>query len=225
MCRSAPAFTCTSLLLATAALAAGSPADDPGVATIRLESTLADKPIVYLVLDPPRRQLQIKSRGIVLDTIALEGIEVVTQQGLLGGGGPEPIKVPAVWTITTGPGDTDRELIAPTELKPYKGEDEEDTGEDGAGGKPVPTATPIPEPPPTYRAQLDNGWDLLVCQELPPRGWWSRFAASVRDGLARLRGHSVNLPPAIALAMQPDDARRLHHLMRTGTPILVAWNQ
>ncbi len=223
MCRSALASICTSLL-ATAALAGDVPPDPARVATLELEVSLAKKPLVYLVLDPPRRTLEVRSRGLVLDSVPITGIEVVSQGPLLGSAASGEVRAPALWTIVSGAGDTDREVIAPAELKPIPpgGEEEEEEPAARPSASPTPTSTPIPEPPVSYRARLDTGWDVWVCTELPPDGVWQRFVAAVRDGWERLRGGGEDHPSAVAVAMHPDDARRLHHLMRTGTTILVA---
>jgi hypothetical protein len=225
MSGSARAFISTSLLAASAALAGDVPPDPGRVATVRLEAGIARTPAVYLLLDPPRRVLEIKARGTVLDTIPLLGIEVVTQQPLLGGRATRPASVPAVWTVVGEPSDAHRELIAPVELRPMPKDEEDaadDTGAPAVSAGPTPTATPAPEPATMYRAHLDAGWDLLVCERLPPRGLIGRFIAAVRDGWIRLRGEGEDYPPAVALAMAGEDARRLHHLLRSGTSILVA---
>jgi len=225
MSGSARASICTSLLAASAALAGEIPPDPGRVATLRLEAGIARTPAVYLLLDPPRRVLEIKARGTVLDSIPLLGIEVVTQQPLLGARATHPASVPAVWTIVAEPSDEHRELIAPVELRPLPKDDEEAAADDGSPAVPAgptPTPTPAPEPAATYRAHLDGGWDLLVCERLPPRGFLARFGAAVKDGWVRLRGEGEDYPPAVALAMAAEDARRLHHLLRSGTTILVA---
>ena len=220
---SALTSTCTSVLVAAAALA-GDPLPDPArVVTLELEASLVKKPLVYLVLDPPRRVLEVRSRGYVLDAIALQGIEVVTQQPLLRTGSSPAVAVPAVWTVQSGPGDTDREIIAPDSLRPMpkEGEEEPEPTPTPTPPGPTPTPTPIPEPPTSYRARLDTGWDLWVCEVLPATSFWARLSAAVHDGWARLRGESEDLPPAIALAMSADDAKRIHHLLRAGMSILV----
>lgn len=224
MSGSARACICTSLLAAAAAVAGEVPPDPGRVATLRLEAGIARTPAVYLFLDPPRRVLEIKARGTVLDTIPLQGIEVVTQQPLLASRAVHPASVPAVWTIVGEPSDEHRELIAPFELRPMPKEDEAGEGDEAAApaAGPPPTATPAAEPAAIYRAHLDGGWDLLVCEQLPPRGLAGRFFAAVRDGWVRLRGEGEDHPPAVALAMAGEDARRLHHLLRNGTSILVA---
>ncbi len=76
--------------------------------------------------------------------------------------------------------------------------------------------------PSSYRSRLDNGWDLWVTDQLPPQTRWQTLLAAVRDGWRRLRGRGQNHIPAITLAMTDADAQRIHHLLRTGMPILVA---
>jgi len=191
-----------------------------------MEAAIAKRPVVYMVLDPARRVLEVRSRSLVLDRVALEGIEVVTEQPLFSGWPPTLPELPATWTIAQGPGDTDREIIAPAELRPYVSPDQEEE----AVPEPTPTAvptgpaatpTPVPEPPSAYRARLDNGWDLLITDTLPADTLIPRFLAAVHDGWQRLRGLGESKPPAVALAMAKENCQRIHHLMRTGTEILV----
>lgn len=216
------AFISTSALLAAAAVWAGDGPPDAGfVAARELEVELARQPAIYLRLDPQRRILEIRARGITLDRVSLAGIELVSQQALLRPSLPASPQIPALWRIKQGPGDTDREVIAPIELRPMPKEGEEEATAPNAATAPQPTATPIPEPPVSYRAQLENGWDLWVTGELPPQGGLRSIIAAIMDGWSRLRGEIVDVPPAITLAMNGDDARRIHHLLRTGMPILV----
>jgi len=225
-CRPALAFFSTSLLLA-AALAAPARAAEPDTALrlrlAELESALAKKPAPYLVLEPAGPRLLVKSRGLVLASVPIREIHRLAFRPLFGGNEPPPLVAPTVWTVTQGPGDTDRETIAPTTLKPYSEEDEmvEPTP------APAPGATPTPKPgdkdkPSTYRVALDNGWQLFLVEERPRLGWFQRFAAAVRDGWQRLKGEEPSHPPLIALVLEPDEARGLHHLFRSGTEILVA---
>ncbi len=210
--------------MAASALAADAPARVAQVAAVELEVLLAQRPEVYLVLNPTSRTLEVKVRGIALDRVPLAGIEMIVHAPLLGGTAPSPLPVPAIWRVVNGPGDTDREYIAPTELRPYNpdGYDDPQPGTPPPRpGAPAPTATPLPEPPASYRAQLDNGFDLWVTTALPPQGFLARASAAVRDGWQRLRGRGSHLPPAITLAMAREDAVRLHHLMRSNMAILV----
>ena len=223
--RWALASFCTSALCASAsgAAAGDAPPRPAQVAAIALELPLARRPEVYLVLDPTSRQLDVKVRGVSLDRVSLAGIELVVHAPLLGGRPPSPPPLPTVWRVVEGPGDTDREYIAPAELRPYRpdGYDDAQPGAGARSGAPPPTATPLPEAPAAYRARLDNGWDLWITDRLPPQGFLPRAWAAVRDGLQRVRGRGSRLSPAIALAMAKEDAMRLHHLMRSGMAILV----
>lgn len=221
--QSALAFFFTSALLAAAAVSAGDGPPDAGfVAARELEVALAKQPAIYLRLDPQRRILEVRARGITLDRVELAGIELVSQQALLRPSPPASPQIPALWRVRQGPGDTDREVIAPTELRPMPKDDEEEEPASGTSGAPQPTATPIPEPPASYRAQLENGWDLWVTTTLPPQGGLRSVIAAIKDGWSRLRGEVVDVPPAITLAMRGDDARRIHHLFQTGMQILVS---
>jgi len=227
MSLSARASFFTSLAAAAVAVAGDAPLDPARVGSFELEAQLARKPSIYLVLDPPRRVLEVKARGVALDTIPLVGIELVSQRSLFGSAAPEHPALPALWAIDEGPGDTDREVIAPATLRPYTSEEEEEdepaaTPVPGATRGPAPTPTPVPEPPVSYRSRLSSGWDLWVTDRLPPTGLWARYWAAVAEGWARLRGEARDHRPAIMVAVAPADARRLHHLMRKGMSLVVA---
>jgi hypothetical protein len=217
-------LACTCISLAAAGVRAGDVPPDPArVAALELEAGLAKRPTVYLLLDPQRRVLEIKARGAVLDSVQLTGIEIMTQQQLLTHDLPTNPPIPTVWTIKQGPGDTDREMIAPAELVPAPKDDvEEEPTPAPASAQPTPTPTPVPLPSVSYRARLTNGWDLWITDRLPPQDFLGAFLAAVRDGWRRLRGLAEDHPPAVTLAMAHEDARRIHHLIRSGTEILVA---
>jgi hypothetical protein len=213
-------------LAAALAFGGDGPLDPARVATVEIEAKLARQPSIYLVLDPPRRVFEVRARGIVLDSIVLSGIETVTQRPLFGGVLPTLPQVPGEWSVEDGPGDTDREVISPTTLRPYSSDDEDEPASPspappGTRG-PAPTPTPVPEAPASYRTRLDNGWDLWITDRLPPTGMLQRYVAAVRDGWDRLRGLGRSYRPAVMLAVSSQDARRLHHLMRKGMVILVA---
>ena len=188
---------------------------------VELESELAADKDVYLLLDVGASRLAVKSRGLELAAIELREVSRLVFAPLLGGAEAPPLPAPAVWTVLEGPGDTDRETIAPTTLRPYSEEEERE--------EPAPAATAAEpgaeaegEPRTSYRVQLDIGWQLLVADEPPRLGWLDRFAAAVRDGWLRLRGGEPAHPPLVALVVAPEDARLLFHLFRSGTRILVA---
>jgi hypothetical protein len=211
----------TSALLAVCVSAGGGPTNLAQVETTELEAQLARKPHIYLVIDPPARRLEIRARGVILDTIRLSGgVEVVRQHPLLHEGRPETLHAPTLLTITHGPGDAAREIIAPQSLVPYS--------EDAEAAEPVvdtsgvsATPTPVPDPPLSYRAELDNGWDLWVCESLPSEGLLARFRDAVRDGLKRLLGKGSEERTALAIAVSRADAQRIFHLLTTDRAILV----
>jgi hypothetical protein len=211
-------------LLAVAVRGGDLPPDPTRVAALELEAGLARKPFVYLLLDPQRRVLEVRSRGAALDAVPLSGIEVVSQQPVMRRDAVSHPPFPAVWTVQEGAGDSDREVVSPTELKPAPkmGEEEEEQTASAPTGAPAPTATPGFATPASYRSRLDNGWDLWVTDTLPPQSRFQTFLAAVRDGWRRLRGLGEDHIPAVTLAMADEDARRIHHLLRTGMPILVA---
>lgn len=218
------AYICTSVLVSFASLggAGNEPPNPAYVASRELELAAARQPQVYLVLSPEQRSLEIRARGVTLDRVPLAGIELTSQQPVVGRSLPASPSVPARWVVKQGPGDTDREVIAPAELRPMpKEEEEEETAPSPTPAGPTPSPTPIPEAPGSYRVQLENGWDLWVVDRLPRQGFLHLLGAALRDGWGRWRGRGLDLPPAVTLLLAPDDARRVHHLFRTGTTILV----
>lgn len=219
------ASSCSSLLLvatlaATPAVAGDAP-PELRLRQLELETELARKPDLYLVLDAAARRLEVRARRMTLNGVELAEIAVLTFRPMFGGGRSTPrLEAPSIWRVTEGPGDADRETIAPVTLRPYSEEEEEVEAPAPAPGSPA--APPGEEQKPaSYRVALDNGWQLLLTPESPRLGWFRRLGASVRDGWLRLRGREPAHPPLVALVVAPDDARRLHHLFRTGTPILV----
>ena len=218
----ARAFICTSLVAAGVAAAGEPPLNEGGVSALEMEARLARTPDVYLVLDAPRRVLEIRARGLVLDSVRLSGIEMVDQHPLFGRGSTSTLKLPAEFTIETGARDTSREVIAPDKLVPAP-KDDSDAPETGAQGTPAPepTPTPVPEPPASYRVRLDNGWDLWITDVLPGETRWARYVAAVKDGFLRLTGRARSYPSALTLSMSREDTKRLHHLLTKGTVLLV----
>jgi hypothetical protein len=221
------AFFSTSLLLAGVAAAnAASPAGElPPLAALRVaefETALAKGKGIYLVLEPSANRLTVKSRGLVLSEVKLDEVALLEFRPLFAGGAALRLPAPTVWKITEGPGDADRETIAPIELKPYSDEEEpEPAPAPGAPAAPVKKKPDEIERPSTYRVGLDSGWQLYVAPETPHAGFFSRFAASVRDGWLRIKGKQPKHPPLVAIVVPPATAQGLHHLFRTGNEILV----
>jgi hypothetical protein len=189
---------------------------------VELETELATKPNVYFVLDPGARKLSVRARATELAAVPLVQVSKLVFAPIFGSAEAPPLVAPAIWTIVEGPGDTDRETIAPTTLRPYSEEDEEEAAD---AASPAPAAAKPADgaeaKPTTYRVRLDVGWQLLVTDEAPRLGFGRRLLAAVRDGWMRMRGEEPAHPPLVALVVAPEDAQRLHHIFRTGTRMLV----
>lgn len=181
---------------------------------LELEAGLVKTPALYLVLDPAAGKLEVRSRGLVLDTVPVQEVRVLHYRPLLGGGRHPQPEVPGIWTVIEGPGDTYREVIAPDALKPYVPE-EERVEEAAAPDK------ELPVPPSRYFVKLANGWQLGVFDREPQTGFFGRFLQAVEGGWKRLLGRQRPSPPVVALSMAPDDARRIHHVFRSDLAVLV----
>ena len=213
----ARAFALAALLaIASVAPAWAEGVDALQLRAVELEAELAKKPALYLVLDPAAKKLEVRVRGTLLTAVPIQEISRLVFAGLLGSGEAPPLPAPALWTVVQGPGDTDRETIAPTTLRPYTEEEEEES----ASPAPAKPKTDVDKPV-SYRVQLDVGWQLFLVNESPRLGAARRFAAAVRDGWLRMQGEEPAHPPLVALVVAAEDAQRLHHLFRSGMPILV----
>jgi hypothetical protein len=216
------AAAAAAVLWLAGAAAAAETGDAVRLRMAELEAALAKQPRLYLVLEPAAKRLSVRARGLTLQTVEIRELSALAFRPLFGGEEPPPLEAPAVWKVTQGPGDTDRETIAPTTLRPYS---EEEEMEEPAAGPPGATPTPRPgeaEKPSSYRVALDNGWQLFVVDQPPSLGWLARFRAAVRDGWQRLKGVEPAHPPLVTIVVDADAARGLHHLFRSGTEILVA---
>lgn len=194
------------------------------VVSLELEARLARKPSIYLKLDLARQVLEIKARGIVLDKVPVKACQGATRQAFHVRTQPMQLRLPVVWEVVTGPGDTDREVIAPTTLRPARrGDEEEEEPSPVPRGTPTPTPTPRPETPSRYRVELAGNLLLWVTDRLPAAGLWHRFLQAVREGWASVvRGEQPPKdPPGFVLLVETEDARRLHHLFRQGMQLLV----
>jgi hypothetical protein len=194
------------------------PAEPERALRLELEATLARTTQLYLVLDAPRRVVEIKARGIILDQLPLKDLALLRYQALVGGGaGGATPALPAVWKVVEGPGDFSRETIAPESLRPYVPEEEREE-EPESGKKPE---TIVPSAPTSYRVRLESDWDLAIVDRSPHPGFFARYAQAVREGWAEIFGRPQERRPLIALSLAPEDARRLHHVFRTDLPILL----
>ncbi len=185
--------------------------------TLEIEAGLAKTPAIYIYLDPAKKLLEVRSRGMALDRVELQGVTTLHHHPLFGGADPQPLEIPGVWTVDQGPGDLSREVIAPEALRPYVPEDErEETETTSQDNKPVPDA------PSQYFVPLTNGWALAVLDRAPRSSFYHRFAQAVKNGWNDLFGEDSPHPPLVALSMSAADAQRMHHVFRSQLPVLVA---
>lgn len=192
-----------------------------------IEAVLAQAPQTYLVLDMGSATLSVKARGITLETMPIRAAHVLYRATLLGTGERDTPATPSVWKVAEAPEDLTRELIAPAELKPYVPEEErEEVASPSAASATGTNAKRQPEeeelkPPANYRVRLDRGWELAVLERSPRRGILRRFVDAARSGWAEVLGRPVAHPPTFAVTVDAEDARRIHHLFRTDTAVLL----
>jgi hypothetical protein len=194
----------------------------PRLSLAELEAALAKTPDLYLLLDPAHRLLQVRSRGVVLDSMPLKGAEFMVHTPLFGSASAELPDLPTAWTVAEGAGDFSRELIAPDVLRPYKPEEERTVVDEARNPKVKALHDEEALPPTSYQVKMRNGWQLAVVEEEPATSFFGRYAASLSEGLDRLRGRTREHPPLLAVAMAPADARRLHHVFRSDLALLIA---
>ncbi len=211
-------------LLAAPVLAApvlGS-SEPPDHRALELEIEAAKRPELYLRLDPGARVLEIRARGLTLETVPLTGFAFLAYRPAREERVRPEVTLPAVWTVAEEPAADHRRVIAPDELEPLPDEEEEEEPTPAGGpGRPAPGEADLPPPPASYRVELEGGWELWVGQEIPGVRAASRFVQALKDGWAVLTGDPQPSAHLLALAMEPEGARRLHHLFRPGTRILV----
>ncbi|MCB1036245.1 MAG: hypothetical protein KDD47_20645 [Acidobacteria bacterium] len=182
-----------------------------------LELAWAGKKGIYLLIEVPpagpssqEPSLSIKARGMVLESLPLSGVEV-RSFGRPGEATPPLWTLPRSWSVEVEPEPSHRRLIEPAELRPYDSQEN------------FPTPAPSPEIPipATYSVGLSDGWVLQVVQGPSDHGPWQAFWGRYRDGLLRLGGRSRYHPPQLRIRISEEDGRRIHHLFRRGTGLLV----
>ena len=196
------ACTCTSAAVALA-----------GESATELELALAREPALYLRLNVDTDVLQVMARGHEFDRIQAQAMQLVVRRSP---GHPqaqlEP-SLPVVWRVSGVPEFQWRRVVAPPTLVPYQ--------EDAEPPTPVPSTTPLPDLPSQFDIELDNGWSLHLGPE-PPGRFWERLGDRFESGWRRLTGRPIDVPPpAITVVVPAEDSRRLLHIFREGTPLLV----
>jgi hypothetical protein len=174
------------------------------------ELAAARKIDLYLVLVRDGRSIEVRSRGMVLDTVPLDATTVLRYRRAHHA--PPPPDLPELWEVQQEPAAKHRRLIAPDELRPYN-------EDDAAAAAQAPGI--LPEPPSSYEVGLDGGWILRVTQELPNGTLWFRLRQAVADGWQRIRQRPVERPPVVVLTASVEAGRRLHQLFREGRKILI----
>ena len=200
-------------LLALACISTSAGAALAGESTAELELALASEPALYLRLDVSTSVLQVMARGLELDRIQAQSVQLIVRSSPGQHGARPELSLPTVWRVAAAPEVQWRRVVAPPTLVPYQA--------DAEPPPPVPSPPPLAGLPAEYDVQLDHGWSLHLGPE-PPGRFWERLADRFRSGWSRLTGRTVELPPpAIVVAMGADDSRRLLHMLREGTPLLV----
>lgn len=205
--------------------AAKKPKQPPAPQTIlEAEYESAKEIDLYLVLKPGSRKLEVRARGVVLASIPLESTGILRYR-TPSNDESDPRPVPAFyWTVSEDSDGSHRKVIAPAELRPYPEEDAAEEEHDA----PLPVATApagavatLPTPPTDYTIALDGGWQLWVTNYQPRTDLMSRLRYALRDGWARLRNQPLEASDRVYLVLPPEEARRIQHLFRSGTRILL----
>lgn len=229
-CLWALAFFSTELLLAGPARAAGAGATEAGagsagcrLAVAEAELALAETRSLYLVLDLDAGVLATAVRGLRFDPI-----EVAAEFRVFGET-DETSRPTLPLTLRVLPealepleeGESPRRADEPPGEEPAGagggagtgGEGVEGEGVEGEGVVAVPPVPPVP---------LEQGWWLVMRDELPSAGIAAGFGARLADGWRRLLG-TAPAPPArqIVVALPAAAAVRLAHRLRPGVAVLV----
>jgi hypothetical protein len=184
-----------------------------GESLAEIELQLARKPSLYVKLDVRSGLMQVMARGFELDRMQTTSVRLVARRAAGQAPSITAPELPVVWRVTSPPAVTWRKVVAPRTLVPY---------EDGSPPpSPLPTSTPPPDLPAQYQVELDSGWTLHLGNE-PPDRWLKRVVYRVGSGWRRLTGRAVAPPPsALVVVTEPDDSRRLLHLLVEDTPLLL----
>ena len=198
-------------LLALACIFSNAAPVSSSESSLEMEVGLARSPSLYLRLELDQRLLEVKVRGMVLDTHTVRAVRFVYVEPA---GGDRSAGVPTLPIVVKTAGLQQskwRPVVAPPTLVPYS-----ETAEPPMA---KPTATvPLPE---QYQVELDSGGRLVVGPEPPYRFAW-RLGRRLATGWRRLIGRSIEPPPpSLVIEMAPEDSRALVHLFDQEIPMLV----
>ena len=178
---------------------------------LEMEVGLARSPSLYLRLDLDERLLEIKVRGMVLDTHPVRAVRFVYVDPAGGDGNVVVPTLPLVVRTTGLQQSKWRPVVAPPTLVPYS-----ETAEPPMA-KPT-AAVPLPD---QYVVELDSGWRLAVGPE-PPYRFAARLGRRLATGWGGLIGRSIEPPPpTLVIEMAAEDSRALVHLFDQEIPMLV----
>ena len=138
----------------------------PVLRAVEIEAELAKQPGLYLVLEPRAKKLGSRRAAWRSARCAVASSRCCASAALFGDSAAPRSKRRRVWTVREGPGDTDRETIAPDEPAPlHRGRRRGGAGARLRRREKKPGET---EKPSSYRVALDNGWQLYLVNQ-PPR--------------------------------------------------------
>ena len=192
-----------------------------GATVAEMEAAIVRGTGLYILLDAGRSVLEVRSRGLVLDSVPLLGVEFLNHSPIVGGGRGEVPLLPVTWVVRAEAGDFEREVIAPDVLRNYIPEDQRTALDEARNPKVIAAHDETVAPPSTYEVHLTNGWSLEILDQAPRTGFFARYAAAMREGWQRLRGQKSEHPPMLAVAMKGDDAQRIHHVFRADLPVII----
>lgn len=179
---------------------------------------------LYLVLRLTARRLEVRARGITLESIPFESTGVLRYREPSSSPRAESQVPTFYWTVAEDSDGSHRKLIAPAELRPYPEEDAEEEEQDAqlpVATAPAGAVATLPTPPTDYTIALDGGWQLWVTNHPPKTDLWSRLRYALRDGWARLRQHPLEAADRVVIVLPSEEAQRIQHLFRAGTRILL----
>jgi len=234
------ALLLSSLALLLPAASAAAPKKKAKAAEPKsVEAAIADQGAIYILVDQKSMIAQIKIRGIALEVLPLKSLAFLDYRRTGQMAAPDrKVQLPAIFTVQEDPTSVYRKYIAPEELITIKeaekleaeraaaakaaAEAAKARGEETPQSAPAKHAPPEePEPPSDYRIKLDEGWSLDVSTETPDLSFMGKVKEAFHDGMARLRGETVETPQLLGMTLSADDAKRIHRLLRPGLQILV----
>jgi hypothetical protein len=166
---------------------------------LRAEYQLAKKDQLYIVLDLPAGQVQIKASGVVLASLPVQQWQRHGELGLEG------------WRTLSA-----RQAAAAPQRITI------DPQAEKAPGKFKLQALEMDDMPSAYRLLLDDGSALVIVPQA--EGYWGQLAATLSRPL--ISGwHSLRRKPytEVRLTLAAHDARRLYWSFQEGMPCLIAW--